>query len=225
MKLQRFTYFYPEKPKLVLIESDAFEQMSNDPIYVAEPKFNEQRCELHLIDGEGHFWDRHGKELNYNSNSLYEDGKKEIVRILVEKFGDKGYFLFDAGLRHNKVTGIYHKIVIYDIHIYKNEVLNKLTFRERRDLLDKFFTGTWKHLGSFSGTFQNHNDTVHLINQYPTAFQKVYDEYISGDLGNPDEFEGVVIKNLKGKLKISRASNIDSSWMFKVRKQTGRHRY
>ena len=225
MKLKKFTYFYPEKPQLILKESDAFGQMSFDPVYVAEPKLNEQRCELHLINGVAHFWDRHGKELTYNSNPIYEDGKNEITRILVEKFGDTGYFLFDAGLRHNKVHGVSHKLVIYDIHVYRDEVLNKLIFDERRDILEKYFIGTLKTLGSFSGTFQNHNDTVHLINQYYVNFQKVYDEYISGDLGNPDEFEGLVIKSLNGKLKLGRASGTDSIWMFKVRKATGRHRY
>ena len=38
MRFNEIKYFYPEKPVLILIETDAFEQMSNDPDYVAEPK-------------------------------------------------------------------------------------------------------------------------------------------------------------------------------------------
>ncbi len=216
MILKKFMYFYPEKPQLILIESDAFGQMSNDPDYIAQPKFNEQRCELHLIDGEAHFWDRHGKELTYNSNPAYTEGKNEIVRILVEKFGDKGYFQFDAGLRHNKVSGVKHKLVIYDIFIYKNEVLNKLIYDERRKILEGYF-------GNYD--YDEINKTVHLINEYKDNFKRVYDDYVDGNHGNAEEFEGLVMKNLKGKLKLGRASGADSLWMFKVRKQTGRHRY
>ena len=187
MILKKFTYFYPEKPQLILIESNAFEEMSNHPDYIAQPKFNEQRCELHLIDGVGHFWDRHGKELTYNSNPAYAEGKNEIVRILVEKFGDKGYFQFDAGLRHNKVHGVNHKLVIYDIFIYKNEILNKLIYNERREILEGYFGKNFIY---------DEDKTVHLINEYRDNFKKVYDDYINSS----EEFEGIVIKNLNGKL-------------------------
>ena len=227
MKLKEFTYFYPEKPQLILINSDAFEKFSNDDDYVAQPKFNEQRCELHLIDGVGHFWDRHGKELTYNTNPAYAEGKKEIVRILVDKFGDRGYFQFDAGLRHNKVPGIKNKLVIYDIFVYKNEVLNRLIYDERRDILKRYFEK--RYFGKKVWMYDM-DDTVHLINQHPNDFQRHFNEYTaSGDVDesypHPEEFEGLVMKSKKGMLRLGRVSGADSTWMFKVRIQTGRHRY
>jgi ATP-dependent DNA ligase len=213
MILNSITYFYPEKPVLILKDTKAFQEMSDSPLYVAEPKYNGQRCEIHLLDGEIEFWDRHGKLLSYNSNSLYEDGRKEIKKELVRIFGSTGYFVLDSELRHNKVTGIQNKIVIYDIHVYKNEVLNKMVFGDRRALLESL------------GFSIYNGDTVHLIYQYKDDFETHYNSFIAGNYGDADEFEGLVMKRLDGKLKLGRASGTDSIWMFKVRKQTGRHRY
>lgn len=213
MKLNTITYFYPEKPVLILKDTDAFQEMSDSPLYVGEPKYNGQRCELHLLDGQAEFWDRHGKHLTYNSNSLYDEGREKIVKEIVDRVGDKGYFVFDCELRHNKVQGIQNKLVIYDIHVYKNEVLNKMVFKDRRELLESL------------GFSIYNGDTVHLIYQYKDDFETHFNSFIAGNYGDADEFEGLVIKRLDGKLKLGRASGSDSTWMFKVRKQTGRHRY
>jgi ATP-dependent DNA ligase len=213
MKFSEIKYFYPEKPVLILIESDAFQEMSDDPNWVCEPKYNGSRCEVHILDGHIEFWDRHGKHLKYNSDPLHEDERETIKEILLEKVGTKGYFVFDSELRHNKVTGIQNKLVIYDIHVYKNEVLNRMLFGERRKLLESL------GFSIFNG------DTVHLIYQYKDDFKVIFDSFVAGDYGDPDEFEGIVIKNLNGKLVLGRSSGTDSIWMFKVRVASGRYRY
>jgi len=215
MILNNIKYFYPEKPQLILINSDAFEEMSNDPDFVAEPKFNEQRCELRMINGHFEFWDRHGKLLKYNDDYNHKEEREEIEDVFRNTFGVEGYFAFDTGLRHNKVIGIQNKLVIYDMHIRNGQVLNKIPFMRRRYLLEGYF-GNWEY---------DISKNVHLINQHKNNFQRVYDDYVNGEHGNPDEFEGLVMKNLNGKLKLGRVSGADSLWMFKVRKQTGRHRY
>lgn len=215
MKLNKITYFYPEKPVLMMIETDAFKKMSESKDWIAEPKFNGSRCEVHMLNGNVEFWDRHGKHLDYNSNSLYNDGRLNIIAELRKAFGYKGYFVLDGELRHNKVEGIQNKLVIYDIHVYKNEVLNKLTFKERRNILESHFRNWYYDISV----------PVHLINQHKTDFDGVFSDYVSGEWGNSDEFEGIVIKNINGKLNLSRSSNRKSNWMFKIRKQTGRHRY
>ena len=216
MRLNEIKYFYPEKPVLILIESEAFERFSNDPDYVAEPKYNGSRCEVHILDGHVEFWDRHGKHLKYNSDPLHEKERNELKKALVTVFGKKGYFVLDGELRHNKVSGIQNKLVIYDIHIFENEVLNKLVFGSRRSILEQKF-------GEAHGYFDKR--ILSLIHQYKTDFQKVFDDYVAGFYGDPEEYEGIVIKNLNSKLKLGRASGTDSIWMFKVRKATGRHRY
>ena len=74
------------------------------------------------------------------------------------------------------------------------------------------------------------DDTVHLINQHPNDFQRHFNEYTDSpeadySYSNSEEFEGLVMKSKKGKLRLGRVSGADSIWMFKVRIATGRHRY
>lgn len=219
MKIKRFKYFYPEKPVLMHIDQDAFEDMSKSPQWMAEPKLNGARCEVHMMDGEVEFWDRHGKKLDFNSNPLYKEKREKIIKILRQVFGVVGYFAFDGELRHNKVTGIQGKLALWDCFIFENELLNKIPYWARR--ADKLESRTIGNTRSFS----HNDDTVILIRQHKYDFNKWYHKYISGEMGDADEFEGLVIKNVNGILNLGRNAGINSNWMFKVRKQTGRHRF
>jgi ATP-dependent DNA ligase len=177
--------------------------LSEHACWVAEPKYNGSRLQLHVIDGKPEFWDRHGKELTYKPND-------EIKKAIQTIFPQKGYYLFDGELRHNKVKGIQHKIVLWDCFIYDSKLV-KMPYWARRNLLAmKMSMDLLLELNSIS-----------IIRQYPNNFLKLFDELIEKD----EEFEGIVIKNLHGKLDISRTSASKSRWMFKVRKQTGRHRF
>lgn len=211
MKLNKLIYFYPEKPVLSMME--IIDEFSDDPNWICEPKYNGQRCELHLFEGKAEFWDRHGKHLKYNSDPNHEDGRTKIVNYMIDKFDDENYYVFDGELRHNKVTGIQNQYVIYDIHVYKGELLTNLTFKERREILQN------SNLSVYNG------DTVHLIYQYKDSFKTHFKSFVDGNYGDPDEFEGIVMKHLDGKLKLGRKASSNSTWMFKIRKKTGRHRY
>lgn len=214
MKIKKFKYFYPEKPMLIHIDQAIFEEMSNDPKYIAELKYNGARCEVHLIEGEVEFWDRHGKPLDFNSNPLYKDKRERIKKILVKLYGNVGYFLFDGELRHNKVTGIQGKLILWDCFIKNHTLQNRKPYWSRHSEVDI--------------TIDLCNDEkriVKIAQQFKDNFRQVYEDAISGVYGDPDEFEGIVIKNVNGMLNLGRNAGINSNWMFKVRKQTGRHRF
>ena len=136
-----------------------------------------------------------------------------MKKILVEAFGDIGYFLFDGELRHNKVTGIQGKLVLWDCFIYDYELQNKKPYWSRHALVCIDFR------------LLCDDETVKCIEQYKENFKEVYEAYISGNYGDPEEFEGLVLKNVNGKLNLGRNSGLNSNWMFKIRKQTGRHRF
>lgn len=208
MKLNSIKYFYPEKPVLMMIDSDAFQEISDSDEWIAEPKFNGSRCELHLLNGHVEFWDRHGKHLKYNDDILNENDRNDIIADIKSRFGNQGYFVFDCELRHNKVIGIRNKLVLYDIHVFNNEILNQLTFKERRSILEKYFKKN------------DEKDRVHLIYQYHNDFLKVFNNYLQDD-----EIEGLVLKRLDGKLVLSRVAGVNSIWMMKVRKKSNRYRY
>lgn len=202
MKIENFTYFYPEKPTLVSIEQDIFDQMSDDPNWIAEPKYNGSRLQLHIMDGRAEFWDRQGNKLAYQPTD-------EILAEIKRIFDTDGYYVFDAELRHNKVVGVRNKIMIYDIHIMNNHLLVGLPFSERRHFLEtyRFLTVGAEPIG--------------IPVQYKTDFRNVFNTLIAEN----DEFEGLVMKKLTGQLALGRSSGQNSKWMKKVRKQTGRHHF
>lgn len=222
MKIKSFKYFYPEKPVLTTIDGELFEQFSNDPDWVAEPKYNGSRCMLWIIDGQVEFWDRHGKKLKYN-----DDPDPEMVAILTKKF-PKGLWLFDGELRHNKVSGIRHKLILWDVFIWRGEFLNKHQYWTRRSMLELKFEDTRRQYAE--GEDWDDEAKVGLIRQYTTDFLLEYKYYtadpsVDESYANPEEFEGLVLKNLHGMLNIGRTSASDSQWMYKVRKPSGRYKF
>ena len=207
MNIKTFKYFYPEKPVLMNIEQESFEAMSRDPNWVAEKKYNGQRCPLWIIDGKVEFWGRHVKLLKYN-----DDPDPEIVAYLKDKF-PKGVFLFDSELRHNKTVGVRHKLVIWDTFIFRDRLLNKEQYWTRRAILEA-------RLDWFQSFLEATDNKVKLIQQYPDNFAALYRRVIKDD-----EIEGLVLKNQHGMLNISRTAGQDSNWMYKVRKPSGRYAF
>lgn len=200
MLLRKFKYFYPEAPKLLVRGQDMFDKLSDNPLWVAEPKYNGQRVEIHLIDGVIEFWGRHGDPLTYKPSPEVEEALQIFPKV--------GYYLFDGELRHNKTKGVKDKIVLWDVFIHNSKLLlNKPYWGRRSFLLDL-------------GLKINDLMVISLIRQYTEDFKKVFDRLVQFE-----EFEGLVLKNTQGKLNLGVKSCPNSKWMFKVRKETGRHKY
>ncbi len=200
MKFRKFKYFYPEKPKLLVRGQPLFTELSENPLWIAEPKYNGQRTTLHIINGDVEFWGRDGKKLTYKPSPEME----ETLQI----FPNVGYYLLDGELRHNKTKKIRDKLVLWDVFIHNNKLLNSQPYWARRSLLLDMNLKI------------NDLMTISLIRQYTNNFQKAYDSLMPFE-----EFEGLVLKNTQGKLNLGAKSCPESRWMWKVRKQTGRHRY
>jgi hypothetical protein len=155
------------------------------------------------------FWDRHGTKLAYTPS-------ESVSEAILEHIPTSGYYVFDGGLRHNKVKGIQHRIVLWDSFIWDGEFLNKEIYAARMVRL--------MSLGIHTDGVRD-DTTLTITPFYYEDFRKHYADYVGGKHGNPDEFEGLVLKNQKGKLNLSRTTNQKSSWMFKIRKETGRHKF
>jgi len=200
MTLDTFKYFYPEQPRLLHIKQPLFEQLSADPKWIAEPKFNGSRLQLHFLDGAFQFWNRHEQPMAYTP--------VPEVKGALAGLNLKGYWLFDGELRHNKTKGVRHKIVFYDVFIADGILLLGTTFRDRRGILE---------------TLLHYNGDYNLLSlsaQYPGGFRQVF-----GELIKDEELEGLVIKNLQGQLQLGRGRAVESKWMWKARKPSGRYHF
>jgi ATP-dependent DNA ligase len=201
MRLKRFKYFYPEKPVLVHRDQELVNRMSENPDYVGEIKFNGIRLVLHVIDGKPQFWGRHGEILTYKPSDT-------VLGEIREKIPTEGYYIFDGELRHNKVPGVRDKIVLWDVLAWAGRT-TRSAYTVRRELLKSLNLDT------------SLDSTLILIEQCEGNFKETFDRLIT----ESDEFEGIVMKNLKGKLNLGRTGAKNSQWMFKIRRTTGRHRY
>ncbi len=224
MKFKNHIYFYPEKPTLVHRDQDLVHELSDDPDYIAEPKYNGNRCVLTVINGDVSFWTRHGYEIK-NIDKSDERYEKLVIEIK-SCVPSSGHFQFDSEFRHKKVTGIQYKIVVWDCFIYNDEFLNKLIYDERREYVKKCFGSKPNKSGNVI-SLEEYKKRAVIIGQFPDNFRKIFDEFVSGKrkLGDKDEFEGLVIKNRNGKLNLGRGSCPNSNWMFKIRIETGRHKF
>ncbi len=197
MKINEFTYFYPEAPKLIHVDSDLLDRLSQDPAWIAEKKYNEQRLELHC-NGNFEFWNRHGKKLGYDPSVEVSEALGNVPL--------RGYCLFDGGLRHNKTKGVRHKVIIYDVYAWDSKMLLSMPFEERRALIGELFPCE--------------ETVLRIPDQHPGNFKQTFHDVIQ-----EDEIEGLVLKNLKGKIAPGRTAPIKSNWMFKVREPSGRYKF
>jgi ATP-dependent DNA ligase len=199
--ISSFKYFYPERPRLLHVNQPLFESLSQNPAWVAEPKYNGSRLQLHVIDGAFHFWNRHQEPLVYTPSREVLDSLRSLDL--------KGYWLFDGEMRHNKTKGIKHQAVLYDVFIANGELLNAKPFWWRRQIM-----------AGIKGLFVGDDATVSLTHQYRDRFREAFDGLITRD-----EIEGLVIKNLQGRLNLGRTRATDSTWMWKVRKPSNRYHF
>ena len=229
MKFKEFIYFYPEKPVLVHRDQPLVDDFSEDDDYVAEPKYNGARCILVILNGEVSFWNRHGKPMKTINKT--DERYIELVKEVKSSVPNTGHYQFEGEFRHNKVIGLQYKLVLWDCLIYADEYLNKPIYDDRREIV-------LKHFGKVPGLYNGkvislfeYRKHITVIQQFKKDFKKLYSEFMSGkrklnDGENwADEFEGLVFKNRNGKLALGRKTNPDSRWMFKIRKETGRHKF
>lgn len=198
------TYLYPEKPKLISIGQPLFAALSNNPMWVAEPKYNGSRLVL-SIDGEKiEFWNRHGRKFGYAPPDALRSTLMDFQRET------SGWCLFDGELRHNKVKGIRDRIVIWDVLVWDGKLLVGVPYWQRRTYLPLHFPTT---------------DSFRFIRQYPGGGNSASFKSLFREWTQDPEIEGMVIKNLNGKLNLSRTNCQDSNWMVKVRRPSAMYRF
>jgi len=199
-------------------------EISEDDNFIAEPKYNGTRCVLTVLDHDVTFWTRHGHPVKTLNHSAPE--YDELVAEVKATIPKKGHFQFDGELRHHKVTGLSFNLVLWDCFIYQDEFLNRRTYDERRALVLKHFSTSGNDKGKVI-KLSEYRKRITVIEQFKTDFRKVFDEFVNEkrSLGHIDEFEGLVMKNRHGLLSLGRSTNPESRWMYKIRIETGRHKF
>jgi ATP-dependent DNA ligase len=109
-----------------------------------------------------------------------------------------------------------HKLIIFDILVYKSEYLVGKTFEERILLLDEIY-GTNDSEKSYLYSI---SDNIYRVKSYLTGFKAMFDE-----LTKIDMIEGWVLKRKSAKLEIGNTENNNTKSQIKCRRKTKNYLY
>lgn len=215
-------FWFPERPRLLHIDSTLFEIFSQAPDYVAERKYNGVNLEaVCYVYGQKKgiqvdFYNRHNQPINRQERF---DALKEQIREAINKtYGNQfGNIILHGELRDGKVIGVREKIVFHDVLMVNNRNYSfpkyAIPFSERRKLLVK--------LGfPIETPGAKANGSIVLPCQFTENFRQVFK-----DVTKDPEIEGLVIKHLHGKLVLGLHEAVESKWTYKVRRPSKNYKF
>ena len=109
-----------------------------------------------------------------------------------------------------------HKLVIFDILVYKSDYIIGKTFEERIHLLDELY-GTEK---SDNDYLYKISDNIYRVKSFNKGFKELFD-----NLSKIDMIEGLVMKRKNAKLEIGNTENNNTKSQLKCRKPTKNYKY
>lgn len=189
------TFYYPSSYGRIQYGSALWRELEASPRWVLEKKYNEIRCQVHL-NGDDLIgaYNRHGEALSHAITD-------EMVAHLGSQ--ERGYCVYDCGLRTHKVKGFNGGLLLYDQLVWRGRPLTGI---KRMDRVI-YWPCVWWDAPANNGPLAVSSPFPHFAN---------WDQVIAGLRDDP-EAEGVVLKNVDGKLRLSRASSQKTNDILKWR--------
>ena len=212
MKYLKYRYIYPPRPKNA-VNPEELSFWDNNQM-IAQPKLNGSNC-LIFTNGITHFvMNRRNQRLT--NFQLSTDEIKSIFK------GNKGEWLVINGeyLNKNKqderLVSFNHKLVIFDILVYKSKYLIGKTFSERIEILDDLYG---KKESDKDYLYQITNN-IYRVKSFDNNFKNIFD-----DLTKIDLIEGLVLKRKTARLESGNTENNNTKSQLKFRKPTKNYHY
>lgn len=212
MKFNSYRYIYPPRPKNAIPDSEL--AFWDNRTLLAQPKMNGSNCVIFMDGTQTMVMNRHNQRLtNFELpqaelKSLYKCNPGEWMVI-------NGEYLNKSKQDERSVT-FNHKLIIFDILVFKSEYLVGSSFSERITLLDELY-GT---KDSEKPYLYSISDNVYRVKTYDKDFKRIFD-----DLTKIDMVEGLVLKRASAKLEIGNTENNNTKSQLKARKPTKNYRY
>lgn len=185
MYYNNYKYIYPPRPenKIAPESLDTFDKMH---LFLGQPKLNGSSMQVYTNGVELNIMNRHKKPLlcKIDKEELKKLHKGNGWMVLCGEYMNKSQ-KDECGKVWND------KFVIFDILVYEGNHLLNSTFHERYLLLEKLYeyNVVKKHISMIS---QN----CFRVNSIYNDFKYTYDDLIKSDM-----YEGLVLKQLNGKLE------------------------
>jgi len=212
MKYNSYRYIYPPRPKNAIPDSEL--NFWDNKSLIAQPKLNGSNCVIFMDGTRNMVMNRHNQRLTnfelsqVELNALYKCNPGELMVI-------NGEYLNKSQQDERGVT-FNHKLVIFDILVFKSDYLVGSTFSDRITLLDELY-GT---KDSEKPYLYSISDNVYRVKSFETGFKQIFD-----DLTKIDMIEGLVLKRKSAKLEIGNTENNNTKSQLKARKATKNYKY
>jgi ATP-dependent DNA ligase len=212
MKFENYRYIFPPRPKNA-IHSDDLTFWDNNSL-LAQPKLNGSNTTIYTNGEQVIIMNRHGARLTNFQIPL--DEIKSLHR------GVKGEWLVINGEYLNKSKqderGITfnHKLIIFDILVYKSDYLVGQTFQQRVHLLDELYGKN----DSEKSYLYSISDNVYRVKSFDTGFKSLFDQLTPIDM-----IEGLVMKRKNAKLEIGNTENNNTKSQIKARKKCNSYKF
>jgi len=185
-------FYYPLKPTRITIDSSILNRCENDNNFIAQIKKNGWRVQIHKDGDKIEFYSRHNKRME----PMIEDCNWNLLRELVLNNIKKDSVIIDGEMMHRRGE-LKSTIFIWDMFEMDGKAL-RFSYKERKDILESIIIP---------------NSNIILIENVREGFKDLY-----YNLKNPEENEGIVIKDIREPLFISynKLSNDHSPKQFKL---------
>jgi hypothetical protein len=241
MKVQDTQYIFPPRAQDAIPLSDAglFAELG----WIAQLKYNDSRCLIkYLPNGSIELWNRHAERFrDYEPPTWLLDQLDTVAQRL--NLSRTSWTLLDGGLIHAKHAAIKHTIVIWDILVLDGQHLLGSTYGDRYNHLTSQLATASPFLYSGKGCADLNigikiADNILMPSNHPDNWPGIWENVIERanafwTIGKPGDknydikplIEGLVFKDLDGKLEMGYKEKNNSKWMCRSRVETGRHRF
>ena len=225
-------YIYPPRPLKDPVPFDKIGMYSRYG-WLSQLKVNDLRTEFSVAGDGVEFFNRHNSKHQTSRIPLYMESEiLEICRKL--GFGTTGWNYLDGGLmccKNRQVTGI---AAIWDILVLQGEWLLDTTYQYRYDLIaqrnsEPFVITVGGKDFDIGLKLSEHIFVPRLYKDYNIPWQLAKDVNAAAGWSGKDDgenvLEGVVVKQMDGKLKPGFKEKNNDSWCARSRFTTGRSRF
>lgn len=219
-------YIYPPRPNTSIPREEAgyFQELG----WVAQLKYNGSRTVIkHLPTGKIELWNRHAERFRtYHAPDWLLDQIKQALEAF--ELAPDQYHILDGELIDQKHTAVKDTVAIWDIIVRNGEHLLDTTYESRYgSLYSRVSTQeTWAFRGNDFGI--KLADNVFFARNFGSGeWDRAWETVgrTNESFGDRPLLEGVVLKDLSGRLERGFREKNNGAWQIRSRVKTGRHNF
>jgi len=229
-------YIWPPRPDAAIPRDET--DFLKGSTWIAQLKYNDSRCLVkYLPDNTVELWNRHGEKFrSYTCPDWLAEQLLEVRFLL--GLAPNEYHLLDGGLLDAKHRAIKDTIVVWDVLVDSGMYQVGTTYRDR---YEKYFGAHTRQRPFWNFSHQDYEkshtfgfaltkNTFFPSNHKHQTWDELWERVHAVNkpwlnMGVGPLLEGLVFKDLSGKLKRAYREKNNQHWVMRSRVATGRHAF